>query len=109
MTTPTNTRRQFTALMKQEAIELCLAEGLTCRAVAQRLCVPNSTLAKWVRQARIDHGDIGATDQGQLTSDERAELNRLRKENRELKRKKEFFKLAAAHFAREQLLHKGFA
>ena len=38
----------------------------------------------------------GATDQGQLTSDERAELNRLRKENRELKREKDFFKLAAA-------------
>ena len=109
MTNPTKTRRQFTALQKQEAVELCLAEDLTCRAVAQRLGVPNSTLAKWVRQARIDRGDIGATDQGQLTSDERAELNRLRKENRELKREKDFFKLAAAHFAREQLPPKGFA
>jgi len=33
----------------------------------------------------------------------------LRKENRELKREKDFFKLAAAHFAREQLPPKGFA
>ena len=90
MTNPTKTRRQFTALQKQEVVELCLAEGLTCRAGAQRLGLPNSTLAKWVRQARIDRGDIGATDQGQLTSDERAELNRLRKENRELKREKDF-------------------
>ena len=109
MTNPTKTRRQFTALQKQEAVELCLAEDLTCRAVSQRLGVPNSTPAKWVRQARIDRGDIRATDQGQLTSDERAELNRLRKENRELKREKDFFKLAAAHFAREQLPPKGFA
>jgi transposase len=29
----------------------------------------------------------------------RAELNRLRKENRELRREKDFFRLAAAHFA----------
>ena len=71
--------------------------------------LPNSTLVKWVRQARIDRGNLGATDQGHLTSDERAELNRLRKENRELKREKDFFKLAAAHFAREQLPPKGFA
>ena len=109
MTNPTKTRRQFTALQKQEAVELCLAKGLSCRAVAQRLGVPNSTLAKWVRQARIDRGDVGATDQGQLTSDERAELNRLCKENRVLKREKDFFKLAAAHFAIEQLPPKGFA
>ena len=109
MTNPTKTRRQFTALQKQEVVELCLAEDLTCRAVAQRLGVPNSTLAKGVRQARIDRGDIGATDQGQLMIDERAELNRLRKENRELKREKDFFKLAAAHYAREQLPPKGFA
>ncbi|MCX5943969.1 MAG: transposase [Cyanobacteria bacterium] len=88
MTNPTKTRRQFTALQKQEADGLCLAEGLTCRVVAQRL--GNNTLAKWVRQARIDRSDIGATDQGQLTSDERAELNRLRKENSELKREKDF-------------------
>ncbi len=109
MTNPTQTRRQFTALQRQDAVELCLAEGLTCRAVAQRLGLPNSTLVKWVRQARIDRGDLGATVQGQLTSNERAELNRLRKENRELKREKDFFKLAAAHFAREQLPPKGFA
>ena len=109
MTNPTKTRRQFTALQRQEAVELCLAEGLTCRTVAQRLGLPNSTLAKWVRQARIDRGDLGATDQGQLTSGERAELNRLRTENRELKREKDFFKQAAAHFAREQLPPKGFA
>ncbi|QNI69448.1 transposase IS3/IS911family [Cyanobium sp. NS01] len=44
-----------------------------------------------------------------LTSEERAELNRLRKENRELRREKDFFRLAAAHFAKEQLPPRGFA
>ena len=104
MTNPTKTRRRFTPLQKQEAIELCLSEDLSCTAVAQRLGIPVSSLAKWVRQARIDRGDFGSPDQGQLTSEERAELAQLRKENRELRREKDFFKLAAAHFAREQLL-----
>ena len=33
LTNSTKTRRQFTDLLKQESVELCLAEGLTCRAV----------------------------------------------------------------------------
>jgi transposase len=43
------------------------------------------------------------------TSEERAELARLRQENRELRREKDFFRLAAAHFAKEQLPPRGFA
>ncbi len=99
MTNPTRTRRRFTAQQKAEAVELCLQEGLSGHAVAERLGLPPSSLARWVRQARIDRGDPGPRDQGLLTSEERAELNRLRKENRELRREKDFFKLAAAHFA----------
>ena len=86
-----------------------MSENLSCRAVAQRLGLPISSLAKWVRQARIDRGDFGPPEQGQLTSKERAELAQLRKENRELRREKDFFKLAAAHFAKEQLPPRGFA
>jgi len=62
MTNPTKIRRQLTALQKQEAVELCLAEGLTCRAFYQRLGVPNITPAKWVSRARLDCGDIGVLD-----------------------------------------------
>ena len=109
MTNPTKTRRRFTAQHKQEAIDLCLLEGLSCNAVAQRLGLPSSSLARWVRQARIDRGQIGPWEQGLLSSEERAELNRLRKENRELRREKDFFRLAAAHFAKEQLPPRGFA
>jgi transposase len=61
------------------------------------------------KSARIDRGDFGLPEQGQLTSDERAELAQLRKENRELRREKDFFRLAAAHFAKEQLPPRGFA
>jgi len=52
-----------------------------------------------VRQARIDRGDFGLPEQGQLTNDDGAELGRLRKENRELKREKDFFRLAADRYA----------
>jgi transposase-like protein len=62
MTKPTKTRRRFTAQQRQEAVELCLSEGLSCTAVAQRLGLPNSSLAKWVRQARIDRGDFGSPE-----------------------------------------------
>ncbi len=90
-------------------MELCLQEGLCCNAVAQRLGLPSTSLARWVRQARIDRGDAGSRDQGLLATEERAELNQLRKEIREIRREKDFFRLAAAHFAKEQLPPRGFA
>ena len=51
-----------------------------------------------VRQARESAGDTG----GVLDVDERAELERLRKENAELRLDREFLKKAAAFFASEQ-------
>ncbi|CAK6698462.1 hypothetical protein IFHNHDMJ_02435 [Synechococcus sp. CBW1107] len=109
MSNPSRTRRRFTAHQKAEAVELCLQESLSCNTVAERLGRPTSSLAGWVRQARIDRGLAGTRDQGLLTSEERTELNRLRKEVRELRREKDFFRLAAAHFAKEQLPLNGFA
>ena len=57
--------------------------------MAQRLGFPSSSLARWVRQGRVDRGQSGLHDQGLLTSEERAELNRLRQDNRELRREKD--------------------
>jgi transposase-like protein len=109
MTNPTKTRRRFTEQQKAEAVALCLSEGFSWQAVAQRLGFPNSSLAKWVRQARIDRGDIGPPDQGELNSDERAELAQHRKAIRELRRGKNYFRLAVVNFAKEQLPPRGFA
>jgi transposase-like protein len=53
MTNPTRARRRFTAQQKAEAVELCLQEGLSCNVVAQRLGLPSSSLARWVRQAEV--------------------------------------------------------
>jgi len=90
VTIPTKTRLQFTAQQKHEAVELCLTAGLSYTAFAQRLGLPNVNLTKWVRQAHIGRGDFGPPEQGQLTSDERSELARLRQENRELRTEKNF-------------------
>jgi hypothetical protein len=46
MTNPSKTRRQFTALQRQEIAELYPSEGMTCRVAFHRLVLPNSTLAK---------------------------------------------------------------
>jgi transposase len=54
MTITTMSQRRFTAQQKADDVCLCLREGLSCTAVAQRLGLANSSLAKWVRRARID-------------------------------------------------------
>ena len=82
--------------------------GFLCNAVAQSLSLPPSSLARWVCQARIDNGQAGPRDHGIQTSEERAELNGLGKVIRAVRREKDFFRLAAAHFAKERLAPRGF-
>jgi transposase len=52
-----------------------------------------------VKQADIDEGQ---GPEGALTSEEREELRRLRRENRTLAMERDFLKKAAAFFAKEQ-------
>ena len=66
-------------------------------AVAQRLGIGTAeTLRKWVRQAQVDAGSRPG-----VTSEESAELRRLRRENAELRRANEILKAASAFFAAE--------
>jgi len=66
-------------------------------AVAQKLGVGTAeTVRKWVRQAEVDAGARPGT-----SSEESAELKRLRRENHELRRANEILKAASAFFARE--------
>jgi len=66
-------------------------------AVAQRLGIGSAeTLRKWVRQAEVDGGARPG-----VTSDESAELRKLRAEVRELRRANEILKAASAFFAAE--------
>ena len=75
------------------------AQILCDRTLSGRLTIlyAQSGLGKWVEQARADRSD-GKTG---LTTAEREELSRLRKENRELRMEREILKKAAAFFAKE--------
>ncbi len=90
-------RRQFTDEFMAGAIRLVLDEGKTIGAVARDLDLTPSSLANWVRQARADRtkGKTG------LTTAEREELARLRKENRILAEERDILKKAAAFFAKQ--------
>ena len=75
-----------------------LDEGKTIPQVARDLDLTESALRTWVERARADRSQ-GKTG---LTTVEREELARLRKENRELRMEREILKKAAAFFAKEQ-------
>jgi transposase len=65
------------------------------RGRAEKLGVRTAeTVGKWVRQAEVDTGRRAGT-----TSEESAELKRLRRENAELRRANEILKAASAFFA----------
>jgi transposase len=91
-------RREFTADFKSEAVRLCKVGDRTVRQVANDLDLTETALREWVKRAdtEVDAGPPGA-----LTSDERAELVRLRAENKRLQMEREILKKAAAFFAKE--------
>jgi transposase len=90
-------RRHFTDEYKAGAVRLVLEEGKTIGHVARDLDLTASALSTWVERARADRtkGKTG------LTTAEREEMARLRKENRELRLEREILKKAAAFFAKE--------
>ena len=89
-------RRQFTPEFKAEIVERCLAGDRSIAQVAKDFDLVESALRRWVDQAEVDAGHR----QG-LTSDERAELARLRRENRRLQADVDLLKRATAFFAVE--------
>lgn len=91
-------RRRFTDDFKEQAVRLVLDEGRSVTAVARELDLVPSALALWVKHAQADRTK-GRTG---LTSAEREELTRLRRENRILQEEREILKKAAAFFAKHQ-------
>ena len=90
-------KRSFTDEFKAGAVRLVLDEDKTIAEVARDLDLTASALSGWVRQARADR-DGGKSG---LTTEEKAELARLRKENRQLRVERDILKKAAAFFAKE--------
>ena len=91
-------RRQFDEEFCSQAVRLVLEDGKTIAAVARDLDLTPSALRSWVLQARADRTK-GRTG---LTTAEREELARLRKEVRELRTERDILKKAAAFFAKHQ-------
>src|SRR4029434_129826 len=97
---PKRARRSFTEEFKAGAVRLVVDEGKSLGAWARDLDLTESSLRNWVEQARTDRGK---GKPGVLTSSEREELGRLRKEVRELRLERDVLKKATAFFAKDHL------
>ena len=80
---------------KEEAVALVTEQGYSVAQAAESLGIRANQLYDW--KAKID----AANQDGALSDDERAELKRLRKENKTLRIEKEILKKASAFFAKE--------
>ena len=87
-------RRAFTDEYKGEVVELCRASGKSIAAVARDLDLSETAVRRWVSQAEVDAGRRDG-----LTSAEREELARLRKEVRVLREERDILKRATVFFA----------
>ena len=81
---------------RREAVELLRRSGKSVPELARELGVSEQSLRNWRRQIDVDEGRREG-----LSSDERDELRRLRRENRILAEEREILKKAAAFFAKD--------
>ena len=91
-------RRKFTPEFRAEAVRLVTETGRPVAHVAAEIGVGAQLLGRWVLQAQAADGPADRT----LDADERAELERLRKENADLRLDRSFLKKAAVFFASDQ-------
>lgn len=92
---------RYPAEFRERAVELARLREKPVTQIASDLGISDQTLRNWLRQADIDAGRREG-----LTTEERAELVRLRRANRVLAMENEILKRAAAFFARENVLPK---
>lgn len=92
-------KRSFTPEQKLAAVKIVQETGRSVSMVAQELGLSVSSLRIWVKRAAIDAGDGPA---GALTTEERAEVTRLRRDVRRLEQENAFLK-KSAFFAKESL------
>jgi transposase-like protein len=86
---------------RQQAVELVRLGEQPIARIAADLGISDQTLRNWARQVDIDGGRRDG-----VTSDEHAEMVRLRRRNRVLEMEVEILKRASAFFARENVLPK---
>lgn len=91
------TRPPYPAEFRREALSLMRSGARTPKELAADLGCTEQTLRNWLRQDEADRGERSDV----LTSDERARLRELERENRILRQEREILKRAASFFARE--------
>lgn len=91
-------RRVFSREYKLAAVRKVTVDGLSYCQVARDLGIRDNMIHNWRKKFEAD-GTLGTG--GNLESSEKAELDRLRKENRQLRQEREILKKAAAFFAKE--------
>ena len=90
------TRRAYPPEFRQQMVELVRA-GRTPEELSREFEPTAQTIHNWVKQADIDAG----VRRDGLTTEERAELRRLRRKNKQLRIEREILRKAAAWFAQE--------
>jgi transposase len=92
----TRPRRSFTPEFKAEIVERCRVGDRSIGQVARDFDLTETAVRAWVHQAEIDAGERDG-----LTTEERQELSRLRRENQSLREDVAILKRATAFFAKE--------
>jgi transposase len=98
-------RTRYSPELRERAVRMVFdhahehpSQWATIRSVAEKLGCTVEALRRWVRQAERDGGKRPG-----LTTDERAQLKALQRENVELKRANEILRKASAYFAQAEL------
>ena len=99
------TSPKYSPELRERAVRMVLdhageypSQWAAIEAIAGKLGCTPETLRKWVRQAERDAGQRPG-----LTTDERARLKALERENRELRQANEILRKASAYFAQAEL------
>ncbi len=95
MTTVNRTRRKYTEEFKRDAVALVTEQGYKISEAARSLEIGGNLVRRWRRELEEEFSGE------RLSGDEREELKRLRKENRNLRLEKEILKKASQYFAKE--------
>jgi transposase len=91
-------RRKFTKEFKAEVVALCRQGDRSVGEVARDLDLTESSVRNWLQQADVDEGE---GPEGALTTQEKEELRRLRRECKQLRMERDILKAATAFFAKE--------
>ena len=98
-------RGQYSPEVRERAVRMVVehtpehtSQWAAIESISEKIGCTAETLRKWVRRAERDTGQRPG-----LTTDERARLKELERENRELKRANEILRKASAYFAQAEL------